>query len=164
MICKKFPQCVQQVLKSPVPCAKSSHCYERDHRATVSCKENTIVYRLSNPGGCLVTKYHIDNGKIFSADEKKCDYLISALNKKDEHYIFVELKGTNVGRALEQIQETIVQSHLLGRGRLFARIVAQSVPKVGSLKPEGIAIVKWLAKNGVNYRSSTKTLEEPFPL
>jgi hypothetical protein len=49
---------------------------------------------------------HIDSGVVDTEDCNKCDYAFFLKDTK-KHVILVELKGKNVGHALEQINATL---------------------------------------------------------
>lgn len=105
-------------------------------RSELSLKESQTTYKLSFGKGKRRKSvvYKID-GYIIT-EGKKCDYLILArqdiVNKDDELWksIFVELKGTNVIHALEQLDATL--SNPIFRhdsiNEVHARIVAKSFP------------------------------------
>ena len=62
-------------------------------------------YRGNNDSEKLVAKYRVDGGLI--EDGKKCDYLL--LDKNGSIAYFIELKGSDLIKAIEQIESTIPQ-------------------------------------------------------
>lgn len=76
------------------------------NQAIIVSQENQKIHRARNEDACDVYKYKID-GDILSlpSDGMRCDYMLENETKKDVYLI--ELKGTDVLKALEQIEATI---------------------------------------------------------
>lgn len=65
-------------------------------------------YRIENPNQRWVVKLKVDGCLIPSDSQKKCDFLFLVCEKEEaKAAYFVELKGGNLGVAIEQIQSTI---------------------------------------------------------
>ena len=81
----------------------NSKCEKRAKQ--IVSKEKHCEHRVINEKAYLVRQYLVD-GDIFPKGKKpaKCDYLL--LNDSKEDAYFIELKGSDTPRALEQIIET----------------------------------------------------------
>ncbi|MDB9315892.1 hypothetical protein PN462_22460 [Spirulina sp. CS-785/01] len=93
-------------------------------------KEKKRKYILKNATKQKVCKIRIDNCVITSYDQKKCDYLIIVCqgeDKKPESLYFVELKGKDLIKSVEQLTEMIEhwQAHITAK--VFARTVLSKV-------------------------------------
>ena len=82
----------------------SSHCDLKC--AIIVSKENGKTHRALNNDRNTVYQFKIDGEVISKNDpQKRCDYLVENEDKKTAYII--ELKGTDLPRALEQIEATI---------------------------------------------------------
>lgn len=72
----------------------------------IVCKENQSEYRAENLALDNVYKFKID-GDILSVSDSsvRCDYLVE--NETKKHAYFIELKGSDITHAIEQIEATI---------------------------------------------------------
>jgi hypothetical protein len=73
----------------------------------------------------FITKYRVDGNLI--KEGKKCDFLL--LNCEKRKAYFIELKGSNLHRAIDQINQTIdlLQSSIKDDFAIYARIVLTRV-------------------------------------
>lgn len=88
----------------------------------VSC-ENKKTHRANNNNKNSVFQYKID-GDIISttSPERRCDYLLENETKRTVYLI--ELKGTDVQHAVEQIEATIKKfGSILGSYTIMPRII-----------------------------------------
>lgn len=103
-------------------------------RENLSLKETNTTYKLNFGKRRLCVVYQVD-GNIIKVGNK-CDYLILARqdisDKNNEKWksIFVELKGTDVVHALEQLDATLDNELFIHSSinEIHARIVAKSFP------------------------------------
>lgn len=102
-------------------------------RENLSLKEQQTEYRLQFGNQRTCVAYQIDGTIITKGN--KCDYLVLAKqneNPQDNNWkaIFVELKGTDVEHALEQLDASMSNSKLKHSSinERHARIVAKSFP------------------------------------
>lgn len=80
--------------------------YEDNRKIVVARdKGEKSEYRGNNNSEKLVAKYRVDGGLI--KDGAKCDYLL--LDKNESRAYFIELKGSDLIKAIEQIESTIPQ-------------------------------------------------------
>ena len=97
--------------------------FQHEMRSSVSVKDqgSSPVYRYENKSGNHLAKYKVDGGLIADND-KKCDFLL--LNCEQKKAFFIELKGSDISRAIKQVTRSIdfLQSRLKGFD-VFARIV-----------------------------------------
>lgn len=70
-----------------------------------SCNENSCTYVGKNPKKKDIRQFKVD-GNIFPQNSPlpRCDYLF--LNDTDQAAYYIELKGTDIFRAIKQIQQT----------------------------------------------------------
>lgn len=100
------------------------------HRAgkfpTFSCAENKCTYVGKNPKAKDIRQFKID-GDVFpqNSPQTRCDYLF--LNDTDQAAYYIELKGTDILHAIEQIQETEQEiQHSIKEYTVFRRIIYYS--------------------------------------
>ena len=182
MICQQLDQCVNTVQKTSLsihsqngkkkgrnkrtektsyitPCSgkqKKQKCIVfSDNRSQPSCEENGKRYSLilgNHSFDCVCV--HIDKGVVDTADCCKCDYAFF-LKDAEKHAIFVELKGKNVGHALEQLIATLQLEPLSGslKGRkVYGRVSCASavVPRIYS--EEELLLQRKLIRLGGNLK------------
>lgn len=71
--------------------------------------ENHCTHIAENPNGKYVRQFKVD-GDVFpsgGSGPKRCDYLI--LNDTDRHAYYIELKGSDILRAIQQIESSIAE-------------------------------------------------------
>lgn len=111
---------------------------EGTHRKFIS-SENQCTHIGKNPGGHSVRQFRVD-GEVFPKGTmpQRCDYLLLNDTAKESYYI--ELKGSDIPKATQQIDSTVdmVCSSLRGY-KIFRRIVYQS----GTHKIDEDSVVKW---------------------
>ncbi|MDR2652297.1 MAG: hypothetical protein LBC68_08295 [Prevotellaceae bacterium] len=106
--------------------------YQSSNDGTIVCKENVSKYIYKYKSGEKFMRVQIDGGLISDQNTPKCDYLLLNYTRKNEtphyHSIFIELKGSDVIHACEQISKTIEQvGNKLTGSILHARIVASKI-------------------------------------
>ena len=99
--------------------------------AKVSLKERSAVYVLNlvPPMDCVV--YQVDGCIIKGTDKGKCDKLVVAETASGERVcVFVELKGTDVPHAIEQLDATLSYPLFANNRTRWtkARVVANKIP------------------------------------
>ncbi len=95
-------------------------CIEAQNHSEIKCEEKQSKFILLNPDRKKIDKIVVD-GCIYKkgGSELRCDY---ALNYADIT-IFVELKGTDIKRAIDQILATYEDAKFKINSRKFAVIV-----------------------------------------
>ncbi|MDR0704001.1 MAG: hypothetical protein LBF88_03350 [Planctomycetaceae bacterium] len=108
--------------------------YQSSKGGTIVCEEKASKYIYKYKSGEKFLRLQVDGGLISDQNTLKCDYLLLNYTKinKITHYhsIFIELKGSDLTHACEQILATIesLNNNLKG-SILHARIVLSKVPK-----------------------------------
>lgn len=76
---------------------------------TVVSRENKNSHIVKNNSGCLVYQYHIDGDIIIASQDKRCDYIVEVVRTNNYRPIafIIELKGSDVNKAVDQIKKTI---------------------------------------------------------
>lgn len=83
---------------------------------------------------CLL---RVDDCVIKDKQILKCDYLMLVCDKNEKSAFFIELKGSDFGRALEQCTETMKKlQRYLGGFCLYARIAMRKVPNIKNLSAD----------------------------
>lgn len=79
-----------------------------DNCSRISLKERSAVYMLNFVPPMDCAEYQVDGYIIKGADQDKCDKLVVAEKKSGEKIcVFVELKGSDVGHAIKQLDATL---------------------------------------------------------
>jgi len=122
-------------------------------------KGHSTEYRYTNRSSDHLSKYRVDGGLI-ADDDKKCDFLLLNCEKKQSY--FIELKGSDISTAIEQIDRSIdlLKNHLPDF-TFFARIVVTRVntPQL-EISNKFLRIKKKVESLNGNLKIGTKLLEE----
>lgn len=96
----------------------------KKNQSIVVSKENGNQHVLNNKSLCNVFQYHIDGGINKSSQGKRCDYIVEAEKAPRPYAYIIELKGSDLKVAIDQILNTIndYRSNLKGY-TIFPRIV-----------------------------------------
>jgi hypothetical protein len=101
----------------------------------ITAKENGRKLTLENPNGKLVRKIQVDGCLITDNSHKRCDYMFE-IEKPIRFVIYLELKGSDIKKAYEQLVATIdlfIEAH---RGiKKDCHIVASRVPQSRARNP-----------------------------
>lgn len=171
MICNNLAECIDHSNtpgNAPAcPNKNRTACIESaDQRSQVKCEENNKKYILLNTLRRYVSSYKMDGGIIVENNQvptgtNKCDYLYIIYAGSSHEAILIELKGTDLSKALKQLQNTLklfpnvfrTCSHVHGR-----IIVTSALPNLRA-RPEYVNLVKILEKN---YHGTLKIAEKHF--
>jgi hypothetical protein len=93
----------------------------------VTVEENKRKYIFRNTSSKRICKIQIDGCAISNSSSKKCDYLIVVCEPQGGDLYFIELKGKDLIRAVEQLTETIQHFKSEIAGKVFARVVVSRV-------------------------------------
>lgn len=119
-----------------------SHCDERQN--LIVSKEKRSKHIAENENCQLVRQYQIDGEVIKDKDAVKCDYLV--LNDEKKTAYFIELKGSKVVHAIEQIEETAKRFRPCLHGyQFYYRIVFSGS---GTHSVNKAAYLRWKLKCG----------------
>jgi hypothetical protein len=136
-----------------------------DTRPVFVCEENGRKYIIQNKDSKHFCKYLVDNGLIKDKAKEKCDFLV--IKCEDKIACLIELKGTNVKKAINQILSTISDLGInwkLLQISLHARIVATKIDSPRLIETTKIRLQRKLKEigNGKLLIKSVQYKEELF--
>lgn len=148
-------------------CFQKECCEFCDGRKEIPFRDegNRQEYRIINKNSSLlICKIKID--KCLFSDGEKCDYLAikCSKEKKVEALCFIELKGSDLIKAINQIEATInhirIRSLLKNRPKVYARVVLnkQNSPDIRSSKK--IKFEKMIKSLGGDLKTKSKKMVE----
>ncbi len=104
---------------------------EVKHKVIV-CEENGKQARFLNGNQCTIQRIHVD-GCVIPKGEIACDYLVRHIAEEPYAEYFVELKGTDVKHAIEQLEASIKQLGEKQASIRYAIVVSSKVaPATGT--------------------------------
>lgn len=127
---------------------------------TVVCEENKCSFIVKAPKKWVLEKIKIDGGLINNNLTERCDYAVKAYSGNNlDTYIFIELKGTDLRKAISQLETTIntLKDHYSGYKHRYARAVcSRIIPFVTSESQVSVKrfrdrygfCLKWSARQG----------------
>ncbi len=135
-----------------------SDCTSCSNGSKILVEENKKRYILQNSSG--VCKVRIDGCLILAQDRAKCDFMVIICDTKDVY--FIELKGRDLLRAVEQLSQTIDYFKSQITGRVFARVVLSKVanPRAIEVDAKIVKLRKLLKQYGGNLAYSSGTYEK----
>ena len=106
-------------------------------------KEKNCVHVGCNKNGSYVRQYHVDGGIVPKSYEgERCDYLLLNDDRKSAYYI--ELKGSDIRKATQQIDASIAMLKADHPGyTVHCRIVYYS----GSHEVQSSEVLRWIRKH-----------------
>lgn len=117
-------------------------------KKTITLKDKgASVYCLDNDRNKEIVCYCIDGKLISSTEVNKCDF---ALYTEDDHVILIELKGSDYGKALDQISSTIdllIKNPKVKVSRLCGRVVLNRARVPDFLETKEKKLRELLARN-----------------
>jgi len=143
-------------------CKPFENCFEfvNQNRLTVICTDHksstTFIY--DNKSSDKLTKYKID-GCLISDEGAKCDFLLLNCNKKQS--FFIELKGSDLIRAIEQIDRSI--DMLIGSIEDFsinARIVLTRVNTIDLRNTKYLRLERRMKRLGGDLKKQSRRMTE----
>ena len=154
MVCKNTDPCFFDMLDGKtISCKNLISCQKQRHNdGKVSCTDRrSSAYHLENPDGLTAVVVRIDGGVIRDNNTRKCDYAL--LLGKSGHKpiaILVELKGSHVREAFEQIKATLytLKDTLQKFSKVYGRIIINASPDIRG--PDYNKFQKWLKSNYPN--------------
>lgn len=125
-----------------------AHCVEMRSDSLIVFSENKSKITFENPDHNTYRAIQVDGCVFNAADGQKCDKLLESEQYADQY--FVELKGGDSGKAVEQLKDTIdkMPPRLVGAKRMAFAVFSNTCPKNDtkrqaiekSFKSRGIAI------------------------
>jgi hypothetical protein len=134
--------------------------FQHDKRPVVSFKDkgHPTEYKYINQSASHLAKYRVDGGLISDSDAK-CDFLL--LNCEQKQSYFIELKGSDIIRAVEQIDRSIdMLKDKLSDFAFFARIVLTRVNTIDLKSSRLIKLEKKVKSLQGNLKKQSRLLEE----
>ncbi len=111
-------------------CICKEGCVINSNQSSFSVYGSKTNYLLQNPGYKNVSKYIIDDCVLAEiTDGEKCDYLFLVDNSENTDGYFVELKGGDVAKAINQLINSINNLKENISGAMFGRIVPSKFRK-----------------------------------
>jgi len=134
--------------------------FQHDNRNIVPCKDkgHSTEYRYKNQSSNHLAKYRVDGGLILD-DGAKCDFLL--LNCEQKQSYFIELKGSDIIRAIEQIDRSIDKLKAdLSDFAFYARIVLSRVNTIDLKHTKLLRLEKKVESLKGDLKKQTRLLEE----
>ncbi|MDR2345558.1 MAG: hypothetical protein LBE18_05780 [Planctomycetaceae bacterium] len=131
-------------------------------QSVIVCRENKSTYKYNNKSQYCVAKIKVDGGLLPNKEIKKCDWLL--VNWDNGVSYFIELKGRDFRKAIEQIESSInrLLSDLskLKVTVVNVRIVTTKTYPNFKQNNEYIKLNKQVKKTGGTFISQNYLLEE----
>lgn len=106
--------------------------YRAGKHSVFTSSENGCTHCGKNTSQCMVRQFKIDGGVFTDGTTPRCDYLL--LNDDRHTSYYIELKGSDLPKAIEQLEHTISMiSPSIPDYKVFRRIVYRT----GSHKNSG---------------------------
>ena len=176
MICNKIDACYSSIVNkikfSACPNDPNKCVMFSDKRSHAKCEENRKKYIINNENEpkSLITLYRVDNGIIVVDNTvpnktKKCDYLF-CINKDNSSAVMVELKGIDVIKAIQQINETcsLYERFLEKFDKVFARIIVTNSSPCLHATPAYALLQKKISQLGGNIKIAERKLVEEIDI
>ena len=167
MVCNKAKECITKSFNTSesIDCSSKIMCLEyRDVRKMAKCEENGMIYTIDNRKlNCHISLFRIDDAMITGADISKCDYLFTFEKNSINYAIFVELKGTDITHAMEQIFSAVQHLKICENQtiRIYARIIHNGgVPNLFQTTPQYSKLYKVIQKTNGNIQLRRLSLVE----
>lgn len=99
------------------------------YQKIVISKENRNEHHVRNESRSCIYQYRIDGDIEKRSTVKKCDYMVEVCNDQKKLAFVIELKGSDLRTALQQIEATIeLFSAQLAGYALCPRIILHRIP------------------------------------
>lgn len=107
--------------------SKYSSC--RIDQRTVVSKEKGNEHILHNHSGYVVYQYRVDGEIMKDSLKERCDFIVEAQKDSDQRAYMIELKGSDLNKALGQLIKTIewYKKNLQGY-KILPRVVIHRTP------------------------------------
>ena len=129
--------------------------YRAGTHLTFISTENKCTHQGENVSRQYIRQFKIDGDVFTSGDMQRCDFLLLNDDKKTSYYI--ELKGSDLPKAIAQIDNTVAMiSPFLPGYKIFRRIVYRT----GTHKIRDSRVVQWQSKHSKSVLIKERKLEE----
>lgn len=147
---------------SSMPCQLFENCFDfvNQKHSKVTCydQRSATAFIYDNRNSDSLSKYRID-GCLISDDGAKCDYLLLNCDKKSSY--FIELKGSDLIRAVEQIDRSIdILIASINDFRINARIVLTRVNTIDLRNTKYLRLEKRIKNLGGNLKKQSRQMTE----
>lgn len=116
--------------------------YRAGTHSVFTSTENNCTHKGKNVSRCEVRQFKIDGDVFKDGDAQRCDFLLLNDDKRTSYYI--ELKGSDLPKAINQIERTVaVISPSLPNYKIFRRIVYRT----GTHRIHESKVVLWKKEN-----------------
>jgi hypothetical protein len=126
----------------------------------VSCidKGSKVKYSYENRSADFLSKYSVDGGLIADGGAK-CDYLLLNCNKSKSY--FIEIKGSDLIHAIEQIDRSIdLLKTFISDFSIFARIVLTRVNTHDLINTKYLQLAKKVNALGGDLQKKSRVMAE----
>lgn len=168
MVCSNARKCINASFcdSTTIECPDKIKCLKySDCRNFAKCEENSVAYTIDNKKEKFnISLLRIDEGIIKGNDSYKCDYLFTLSKNDYKCIILVELKGTDIIHAMEQISDTMNYLNLNSFccNKVFARIIHNGgVPNLYQSTPQYIKLYKRIKKLNGDIQLKRLSYTEP---
>ena len=123
-----------------------AHCVEMRSDSLIVFSENKSKITFENPDHNTYRAIQVDGCVFNAADGQKCDKLLESEQYADQY--FIELKGGDSSKAVEQLKDTIdkMPPRLVGAKRMAFAVFSNTCPKNDTKRQ---AIEKFFKNRGV---------------
>ena len=130
--------------------------YRAGRHAVFTSTENRCTHIGNNTNGHMVRQFKVDGEVVAAGDPSpRCDYLL--LNDESRTSYYIELKGSDLVKAIEQIENTVSMiSPSISEYTVFRRIVF----KTGTHGIQTSPVLSWKKKHGNTVKIKERTLSE----
>jgi len=107
-------------------------CNHNSNQSIVSVSENRKTFKIKNNSLVVINKVEVDGCYITSGS--RCDYLFEIIDdNRIEKVFYVELKGSDIAHAIEQLKSTIAYCKNIHREILSkeCHIISSKFPSSG---------------------------------
>ena len=116
-------------------CACQEGCIFSSTQVVFSVYGESTSYFMANPGHKIISKHVVDKCLLVALnDEQKCDYLFVVNNDGVDDGYFIELKGSDVTKAIKQLISSVAQLGDEINGEIYGRIVCSKFLKAPFIK------------------------------
>jgi hypothetical protein len=143
------------------PLPLPEHCCQLHTGPLLVCEENRRRMEFRNPQRHPLHKCRIDSCAVPASLQPACDWLVIDHRQRGH---FVELKGGDITRALQQLEASLhsFRAHLAPRETIHCWVIASSgrIPAASFISAQRRFKKKWNASLSLHARQHTFTLPD----
>lgn len=119
--------------------------YREGRHQTFVSSEKKCTHIANNPDRNMVRQFRVDGDLVpKTSPESRCDFLL--LNDDKENAYYIELKGGDIGKAIDQIECTIQKFHNEISSYQIHRHIVYSSSNTHAIKSD--KVTRWRKKHG----------------